>query len=284
MKQWKRYGGFILLLIVVDVALALFVVRFWGDDLVAYLESRGNATQQIVIQQEKVQLEALPVRQEEKKEILAKRIERDPPTPTKKAEHPREKREPFISLNLSSIRDVFTGFKNSIFVSSKADSQKEDTEVIKKEKIIEMTSLSEMAAAQILTYSKKTEVPISMILAVMEQESGFDKDAQGKDADRGLMQIIPGTEKWLCDKYGKEFNITYDPNQIFHEEYNIALGTIYLWHLKRAYPEDIHRIFTEYNRGYYKARDLYIEKKNYETKYSQGIIDRMEKYQMFDEQ
>ncbi|AOT70234.1 lytic transglycosylase domain-containing protein [Geosporobacter ferrireducens] len=285
MKQWKQYGIFILALIIVDTALALFVVKFWGDDLVAYLEGRGNTARKTVIQQEKVQLEELPIKEEEKKETAAKRTEKAPPTAREKAELPREKRAPLIALNLSEIKEIFSRFKNNFFASSKADSQsKEDMGNIKKEKIIEMTNLSESAATQILAYSRKTEVPVSMILAVMEQESRFDKNALGKDEDRGLMQIIPGTEKWLCDKYGREFNITYDPGRIFHEEYNIALGTIYLWHLSKAYPGDIHRILTEYNRGYYKSRNLYTEKKNYETKYSQGIISRMEKYQIFDEQ
>ncbi|SHI74271.1 Transglycosylase SLT domain-containing protein [Geosporobacter subterraneus DSM 17957] len=282
MKQWKQYGAFILILIAVDLILALLIVNFWGDDLVAYLEGKSMPAPKVNIQQEKTAEEKLPIEQEEKKE--EKKEEKAPPAAVEKTDLPQEKKSPVAVIDLWGIKNIFSRIKNSLFVSSKADSQKQDGEELQKEKIIEMTKLSEKAVDQILTYSKKTEVPISMILAVIEQESGFDKNALGKDADRGLMQIIPVTEKWLCDKYGEAFNITYDPNQIFHEEYNIALGTIYLWHLRRAYPEDLHRIFTEYNRGYYKSKDLYEEKKSYETKYSQSIIRRMEKYKVFDSQ
>ncbi len=144
----------------------------------------------------------------------------------------------------------------------------------KVEEIAEKTPLDMETAAIIIAYSKKFKVKPSLILAVMKLESNFNRYAVGKDDDRGYMQIIPPTEKWLAEKYGYKLGLKYNPNQIFKPEYNIGLGVIYLSILKKAYGENYDRILSEYNRGPYNLREYYEKHNTYATSYSRGVLRR----------
>ncbi|MEW9121709.1 MAG: lytic transglycosylase domain-containing protein [Thermotaleaceae bacterium] len=278
MKQWKQYFIFIGLLILVDLLLAIFVVKFWGDDIVKHLENRRKPVMVMnPLQQEDNMEEESPIQEIEQQQTTLAEIEiaREAAKNERRGQSTK-----FFSMN--PMKNLFQWLGQKLFSRQEAVLLEEAPRDTRLEEIQKMTKLSEAALIHIEHYSKKTGIPISMILAVIEQESRFDKNAQGQAQDRGLMQIIPDTEKWICQRYGDKFNIVYDPKRIFEEEYNIALGTIYLWHLKNAYGEDVHRILTEYNRGYYKSREVYQQNNHFETKYSHSVMKRMEKYQDFD--
>ncbi len=49
----------------------------------------------------------------------------------------------------------------------------------------------------------------------METESNFNPTLVGTHKDRGLMQIIPATERWLARDFGSEVGIEYNPEEIF---------------------------------------------------------------------
>jgi soluble lytic murein transglycosylase-like protein len=123
----------------------------------------------------------------------------------------------------------------------------------------------------------------SLILAVIKLESNFNKYEVGEDNDRGYMQIIPSTEKWLAKKYGYKLGLKYNPKRIFEPEYNIGLGAIYLSILKESYGENYNRILSEYNRGPYNLREYYNKHKTYVTSYSRGVLRREKAFLVFND-
>lgn len=157
----------------------------------------------------------------------------------------------------------------------KLDEQK-DILLIKE--IEESTPLDFDTSCIIISYARKFSIKPSLILAMMDLESGFDQFCVGTHEDRGYLQIIPGTEKWLVEEFGEELDIKYDPQRIFEPEYNIGLGTAYISLLSSAYGSDINRILSEYNRGPYNLKKFYEKYNTYETAYSRSILSREEKY------
>jgi hypothetical protein len=273
MIKWKPYITFAILLALMDIIFAFWMMRNFGEDIRVYLKKRQNfsiASVNIGIQKDaepqKIK-ERSPQRKDTKKGVqIDTKI--------------KEERGKFWG----SFKGVVAGVSEKlqgVFQTKENRALAEERE--KRDQLVaeikKRTKLSEGTIGQILQYEQRTGMPVKIVLAIMEQESSFNKDAVGTSEDRGLMQIIPETEAWLCKKYGEQFGITYDPKRIFDEDYNIALGTIYLWHLYKAYPEDYHRIFTEYNRGYYKAENYHKEKGHYMTTYSIKVMEKMKKYE-----
>ncbi|MFT9496416.1 lytic transglycosylase domain-containing protein [Anaerosolibacter sp.] len=273
MTKWKPYIVFAVLLAVMDIVFAFWMMGNFGEDIRLYLKKQQGTVVTEVKETTQEKREPLKVmNREEKKRNERKTIDTQPVI--------NEKREETVF----SFKEAFKGIREklkSIFQTKEkralADAQKQRDFLAFE--IKKRTQLSDNTIAQILQYEQRTGMPIKIVLAVMDQESSFNKDAVGTSEDRGLMQIIPETEAWLCKKYGEQFGISYDPKRIFDEDYNIALGTIYLWHLYKAYPENYHRIFTEYNRGYYKAANYYKEKGHYMTTYSKKVMEKMKKYE-----
>jgi len=145
--------------------------------------------------------------------------------------------------------------------------------------IMEVTSLPEEAAMTIVKYSKKFGIRTSLLLAMMELESDFKKYEVGTHNDRGYMQIIPGTEKWLAEEYGEMIELKYNPERIFEEEYNIGLSALYINILSNAYGDNFNRILSEYNRGPYNLKEYYQKHGTYSTGYSNKILFLEKKYE-----
>lgn len=76
-------------------------------------------------------------------------------------------------------------------------------------------------------YAKEYGVPKDVIYAVIKVESDFKYDAESYKSAKGLMQLMPGTFEWLCQREG------LDPEEqsITDPETNIRLGTCYLSYL-----------------------------------------------------
>lgn len=145
-------------------------------------------------------------------------------------------------------------------------------------RIMEVTSLPEEAALSLVKYSDELEIRISLLLALMELESDFNKYEVGTHEDRGYMQIIPGTEKWLAEEYGDTIGVEYDPERIFEEDYNIGLSAVYINMLHNAYGDNYNRILSEYNRGPYNLKAYYEKNGTYSTSYSRKVLSLEKKY------
>jgi uncharacterized coiled-coil protein SlyX len=153
--------------------------------------------------------------------------------------------------------------------------------VAKVNEITEGTPLDFETACIVVEYANQFELNPSLILAVIDLESNFKQYEVGAADDRGYMQIIPSTEKWLANEYGDKIGVTYDPEKIFDPEYNIGLGAAYLSLLKNVHGEDYNRILSEYNRGPYNLRRYYEANNTYVTTYSRVVLSREKKYLAF---
>lgn len=144
--------------------------------------------------------------------------------------------------------------------------------------ILELTPLDEETAKIVLKYADLYEIEPSLILGIMDLESNFGQYLVGTSQDRGYMQIIPGTEKWLATAYGEELGLTYNPDRIFDADYNIPLAVKYLAVLDDQYRGNTTKMLTSYNRGDAGLKKWYDEHGTYETAYSRVVIKRQQKY------
>jgi len=147
--------------------------------------------------------------------------------------------------------------------------------------ISENTPLDLETSAVLVNVANKYNIKPSLILSIMELESNFDQFTIGRDQDRGYMQIIPSTEKWLANEFAEKHNLKYNPEKIFEPDYNIELAATYLRLLKDSYGNDYNRILSEYNRGPYNLARYYEEHKTYSTSYSRVILNQEKKYLAF---
>jgi len=154
-----------------------------------------------------------------------------------------------------------------------------DEEGIEKaKKISEKTPLDFITSCIVLKYSEKFNLKPSLILSVIDLESNFKQYEVGTSEDRGYMQIIPDTEKWLASEFGDAIGFKYNPDNIFDPDYNIGLGSAYLSLLKKEYGNDYNRILSEYNRGPYNLKKYYEANKTYVTDYSKVVLRKEKKY------
>ncbi len=94
-------------------------------------------------------------------------------------------------------------------------------------------------------YSKKYNLPEELIYAVINTESGFDKNEVSPKGARGLMQIMESTADWANSKEKIE---DYDYNKIFDPDLNIHIGCWYLSWLKETYKDNT-LVLAAYNAG-----------------------------------
>jgi hypothetical protein len=149
------------------------------------------------------------------------------------------------------------------------------------QEIVENTPLDTKAAEIILKYADEYGLRVSLILGLIDLESNFNQYLVGTSQDRGYMQIIPGTEKWLAEAYGEALGLNYDTTRIFDANYNIPLGMRYLSLLKDQYGNET-QMLTSYNRGDYGMEKWFKEHGTYETTYSRVVLKRASKYRFID--
>lgn len=76
-------------------------------------------------------------------------------------------------------------------------------------------------------YSRMYGVPEEVIFATIRTESNFVSNAVSSAGAVGLMQLMPDTFLWLCEKNGEEL----DAGMLYDPETNIRYGTYYLAYL-----------------------------------------------------
>lgn len=87
-------------------------------------------------------------------------------------------------------------------------------------------------ADAIRTAAERHELPVGLVLAVIEVESQFDAFAVSRVGAMGLMQIVPNTGEALARRYGVAWN---GPRTLFDPVINVTLGIAYLSELQRRF-------------------------------------------------
>lgn len=129
--------------------------------------------------------------------------------------------------------------------------------------------LSEDLQDYIRTLCKENDVPMSLIIAMIEVESSFRSNVISGTSDYGLMQINKINHEWLTEEYG--ITDFLDPYQ------NVFCGiAIIAGHLEKT-DGDIALALMRYNCGATGAKRLW-DKGIYSTSYTEKILAAMEVY------
>lgn len=113
------------------------------------------------------------------------------------------------------------------------------------------------------------EIPVELVLAVIETESSYQADAISPVGAKGLMQIIP---EYHEDRMNR-LNCTdlFDPYQ------NVKVGMDFLSELIEKYDGNLHKALTAYNYGQKGANDKFFGQGTYHTEYSLKVLETTEK-------
>lgn len=119
---------------------------------------------------------------------------------------------------------------------------------------------------------EKREIPVELVLAVIETESTFDAECvNASETCYGLMQIHKVNFDWLEEDFDRDMDFL-DPFD------NIDAGVYVLAGYYHKYSDDVHRALAAYNGGESYARRLW--RNGYEsTAYSRLVVERMTKYE-----
>ena len=96
----------------------------------------------------------------------------------------------------------------------------------------------------------------ALVLAVIRQESGFDRTAISRAGARGMMQLLPGTAKQVSKSLSIPYSrakLTIDPN------YNIRLGQAYLAQMLDRFAGSPPLALAAYNAGPHRV-DRWLKK------------------------
>lgn len=112
-------------------------------------------------------------------------------------------------------------------------------------------------------------VPVTLALAMIEHESGFNPEAVSSTDDYGLMQINSVNHNWLEEKYRTADML--NPYQ------NVFCGISIIGGYIEKY-EDYGKALMAYNMGNYGAQKAW-ENGVTSTKYSESILALLDKYE-----
>lgn len=114
------------------------------------------------------------------------------------------------------------------------------------------------------------EVPITLILAMIETESNFNPEIISKTNDYGLLQINKVNHEWLKKQYRTADML--NPYQ------NVFCGIKIIGTYVKKYKGDINKALMAYNMGDYGAKKAW-QNGIKSTRYSEKILDLMNKYE-----
>lgn len=114
------------------------------------------------------------------------------------------------------------------------------------------------------------EVPITLILAMIETESNFNPEIISKTNDYGLLQINKVNHEWLKKQYRTADML--NPYQ------NVFCGIKIIGTYVKKYKGDINKTLMAYNMGDYGAKKVW-QNGIKSTRYSEKILGLMNKYE-----
>ncbi len=95
-------------------------------------------------------------------------------------------------------------------------------------------------------YAKEYDLPESLVFAIINVESGFNKNALSQRGAKGLMQIMDTTGEWGADEVGIE---NFTPDMLFDPETNIHIGCWYIDNLIEQFDGELDTVLASYNAG-----------------------------------
>lgn len=165
----------------------------------------------------------------------------------------------------------FTTSQKTITVTDKVEVPvyKSDMLVQESDVFIYDIPLSDSLQRYIYEICADEGVPVTLALAMIEHESGFNPEAVSATNDYGLMQINKVNHSWLAEKYR-----TAD---MMNPYQNVFCGISIIGQYIEKYS-DYGKALMAYNMGDYGARKAWENGVN-STKYSESILALMEKYE-----
>lgn len=100
---------------------------------------------------------------------------------------------------------------------------------------------------QVLTYSQKYNLDPYLVLAIINTESRFDKDATSSKEARGLMQITSATAQEVNEITNSTEVLTEE--NIYDEDINVEIGCQYFASLIERYNGNYYLAICAYNAG-----------------------------------
>lgn len=98
-------------------------------------------------------------------------------------------------------------------------------------------------SGQIKQYAERNNLDPAFVAALMQAESGFDKNAISDKGASGLMQLMPETAEYIAGRIGYDKKIN-----LRSAECNICLGTAYLAYLYDKFDNET-VVLCAYNAG-----------------------------------
>lgn len=95
-------------------------------------------------------------------------------------------------------------------------------------------------------YGREAGLDPSLVLAIIEAESGGRPYARSRSGALGLMQLMPRTAREVAEQHGIDYD---DPDDLFDPALNVRLGTLYLARLRRQFDDDPWLYLAAYNAG-----------------------------------
>ena len=89
----------------------------------------------------------------------------------------------------------------------------------------------------------------ALVYSVMKAESNFQEDAESDAGAVGIMQLLPSTALFVCERE----DIPFDAARLKEGEYNVTLGCVYLSYLLEVFEEET--ALAAYNAGEGRVRE-----------------------------
>jgi soluble lytic murein transglycosylase len=136
-------------------------------------------------------------------------------------------------------------------------------------------------AEVILSESSKYKLDPILILAVIDVESKFQFGAVSPAGARGIMQIMPGTGKFLVENVetlAKEIQVEqFMPEHLDDPIVNIKLGTYYLHDLRKSF-RNVNNALIAYNLGPTELRLRMENQIEYNGEYANAVLTAYQKF------
>jgi soluble lytic murein transglycosylase len=99
----------------------------------------------------------------------------------------------------------------------------------------------------VIDYATLNNLDPYLVFALIREESRFKERAYSRVGARGLMQIMPGTGRWISRQLSMSY---YKTRDLFVPRINIKMGTWYLSYLKHKHNNNLMLTLASYNGGF----------------------------------